>query len=249
MKKILAFMMIISIAFSLYAKKEPQVVITYEKPLNKKDNAIQQDILNSQINQEFKNFIHENFKIDKNINLSYGYQDGPMFLSKNNTIYIPYSFIKEVNKRFKNKYKKEMKDKVYDSLLHTLFHELAHLLINMYEIPVVGKEEDAADSLANIILLEFYEKGAEITKNAAELFLLESASVKVFNKFDFWDEHSLDIQRYYSTMCYIYGSDTKKNSSIKEELKYDKYRSEFCEEEYEILTENWSYLLEPFLKK
>lgn len=227
---------------------ESLISINYEKPLNKIDINIKQDILDSNVNDDLINFIVETFKVSRKINIVYGYSDGPLYSSEDNTIYIPYRFIDNVTIKFENVVKEDIDEKVFDSLLHTLFHEIAHLFIFEYEIPVLGKEEDAADGLANILLLEYYDHGSQITQNAAELFLLESKEIKSLSKIDFWDEHSLDIQRYYSTMCYIYGSNSRKNSFIKKELKYDKYRSESCIEEYNILYDNWFFILKPFMK-
>lgn len=227
---------------------ESSIFINYEEPSNKIDESIKQDILDLDVNDDLISFIDETFNISEKINIIYGYNDGPLYSSENNTIYIPYSFIDEIAIRFEEEKKDNVNEKVFDSLLHTLFHEIAHLFIFEFEIPILGKEEDAADGLANILLLEYYEHGSKITQNAAELFLLESKDIKSLSKIDFWDEHSLDIQRYYSTMCYIYGSNPTKNGFIKKELQYDINKSELCIEEYNILHDNWFLILKPFMK-
>ena len=67
-----------------------------------------------------------------------------------------------------NKIDESIKQDILDSNVN-----IAHLFIFEYEIPVLGKEEDASDELANILLLEYYDHGAQVTQNAAELFLLE----------------------------------------------------------------------------
>ncbi|HPY42528.1 MAG TPA: DUF4344 domain-containing metallopeptidase, partial [Thiolinea sp.] len=139
-------------------------------------------------------------------------------------------------------------DAMLDAVQHTLFHELAHALIAMYDLPIVGKEEDAADNLATVLLIEYLDDGAEVAISAADLFDLEGEDVKELSEADFWDEHSLDTQRYYTTMCHIYGSDPKKYKDVKVDAGFDKERAETCSDDYELVRENWFKLLKPIMK-
>ncbi len=131
--------------------------------------------------------------------------------------------------------------------MHTLFHELAHALISIYELPVIGKEEDAADGLASVLLIEFFEDGQEIAISAADLFDLESDDKEIFED-DFWNEHSLDAQRFYSTLCHVYGSEPEKYGYLVEQSAFSEERAELCIEEYEILSSSWFGLLKPYIK-
>lgn len=56
----------------------------------------------------------------------------------------------------------------------------------MYDLAIVGKEEDATDALATILLIEFFEQGQEIARSAADLFDLESSDIQTFEEADFW---------------------------------------------------------------
>ena len=77
----------------------------------------------------------------------FGGEDGPLFDSEQKTIYIPYFFLDEVKARFiQNNYSStgvSEADVTMDALMHTMFHEFAHAIIFMYELPVLGREEDA----------------------------------------------------------------------------------------------------------
>lgn len=233
------------LSLNLQAKN---INISYDKPKNKADRDIKKLIQDSKVNEDFAIFVDQTFKISKDINIVYGYNQGPQYDPSSNTIAISYDFIDEMYYRFEKKHKGDVTNKVFDSLLHTLLHEFAHAFIFVENIPVVGKEEDAADGLANIMILESFENGADITLNAAELFLLESKDRPNHTKEDYWDEHSLDIQRYYSTMCYIYGSAPEKYESLARNLGYDDYRKNFCEGDYANLYTSWMDLLTPFFK-
>ncbi|PJE80307.1 hypothetical protein CI610_00686 [invertebrate metagenome] len=60
-----------------------------------------------------------------------------------------------------------------DVLAHTLLHEFGHALINMNHIPVVVKEEDAADGFATYLLIEILPGGLNTLLTAADMFELE----------------------------------------------------------------------------
>ncbi|PIE39998.1 MAG: hypothetical protein CSA51_03045 [Gammaproteobacteria bacterium] len=136
-----------------------------------------------------------------------------------------------------------------DILMHTIFHELAHAFIAMYGIPILGKEEDAADTLATILLIEYFSDGQDIALTAADFFAIESENREGgLQDEDFGGEHSLDEQRHYSTLCYIYGSSPKEYAFLVEEGRLPKERSETCIDEYEEKVQNWSKLLEPYIK-
>lgn len=95
----------------------------------------------------------------------------------------------------------------------TLLHEMGHLLINELQLPVLGREEDAADQLGfmGLFLLagkqrdsDFYAKLLDI----ADYWRLEWQRPKRADEEIYaWDSHGLDAQRFYNTACLAYGSD------------------------------------------
>ncbi|OQX37038.1 MAG: hypothetical protein B0D91_07775 [Oceanospirillales bacterium LUC14_002_19_P2] len=113
---------------------------------------------------------------------------------------------------------------------------------------MVVKEEDAADGLATLLLIERFEHGQEIALTAADMFALESEDYETLDEPDFWDEHSLDAQRYYTTLCHIYGSDPDNYAYLMEEADIDQDRRELCIDEYDALSNSWNALLAPYLQ-
>ncbi len=134
-----------------------------------------------------------------------------------------------------------------NTMLFVYYHELAHALIDVYDIPVVGKEEDAADQFAAFLLLYLFEdeksQAATMLVDSATWFYLESSSETTLA---FWDEHSLNQQRFYNILCWVYGSDEAAFSDILSVLPQD--RAERCYFEYKDLDENWKTLLKGKIK-
>ncbi|MCL1141043.1 DUF4344 domain-containing metallopeptidase [Shewanella pneumatophori] len=176
----------------------------------------------------------------------YGAQDGPLFDPELMQIQVPYHFVSEVLNRFtKDDYQKTgvtPKQATKDALLHTLGHEYGHAYIYANEIIVLGREEDAVDTLATLLLINAFEEGAEIALSAADLFALEDEEIEELVEDDFSNEHSLDAQRYHATLCLIYGSEPAKYAALLADSLQREDRAVMCEQEYERQSDNWDRL-------
>lgn len=243
----LGFLLNIQPSFS--AQKAKSVFIA---PQNKEDTIALKEIKNAGTVQDVINFLNKDMILPRTITIIVGAEDGPLYDPETIQIEIPYSFITEMKEFFSKDYKINdeqitPKQAAQDVLLHTLFHEIGHALIDILNLPTTGKEEDAVDNLATLLLIEFYENGSDIALSAAEAFAYENETIDEFEDQDFWDEHSLDIQRYYSTLCLIYGGDPENYKDIISELGEE--RSELCIEDYDKKAESWFTLLKPHLKE
>src|ERR1700742_2743065 len=96
---------------------------------------------------------------------------------------------------------------VTGNVLFVLAHETGHALISVFELPVLGREEDAADSLATILALKMSSSFTDrVVKNAARgWFLSDQRDKKDGSPSPFYDEHGLDLQRAYTIVCLLVG--------------------------------------------
>jgi hypothetical protein len=224
---------------------------TFLEANSKSERKVKAELQNSETISASLGLINQHFKLKQSVEFVFGAEDGPLFDTELNQIWIPYFFIEDSFDYFSfaNNQGKLLRKGVTieqatdDALMHTLFHEFAHAIIYLNNIPVLGKEEDAADSFANFLLIEFFEEGAEIAINAADLFKLEGQQKGTLTEEDFQAEHSLDKQRYYAILCQVYGSDPKKYASLKNKEKFTDERAELCIDEYNIMVDNWLTLL------
>jgi hypothetical protein len=128
--------------------------------------------------------------------------------------------------------------------LFVFFHELGHGLIDIYDLPTVGREEDAVDEFSTLLLLELGEDGIKAVLKAAEWFHLQSAQTD--GNLAFWDEHSLDQQRFYGVACLMYGKDPKQFSDLVTEGILPESRAARCPSEYNKKYKSWNQLLAPY---
>lgn len=234
------------------AVADPKAQIVFEAAVSPEEKTIQKDLEKSKDIVAVEGFINDTFKLDKRLSIVFGGDNGPLYDPETNEIIIPIFFIKDIKEHFKKaKYAQtgvSVDDAVTDALIHTIFHELAHALVAMYHLPVVGKEEDAADALATILLIDSFENGQEIAISAADLFDLESEVVETLQEEDFWGEHSFDAKRYYSTICLVYGSSPEKYSYFLKEEELPQDWADRCLADFDNTSNSWYEILDPYMK-
>ena len=245
--------LLLALYFLSSTKISHNLLINYQAPNNQQDKASLKLLKNESINELVADTINDLFIIPEPLSITYNTQHGPEYDAETRRILMPYFFIQEVKQRFIDDNYSEsgvpINDAIMDVVIHTLLHELAHALIDIYDLPIVVKEEDAADSLATMLLIEFFEDGQEIAITAADLFDLESGNTQSFAEADFWDEHSLDVQRYYNTLCAVYGSAPEDYLELMKDAEFSDEKAEQCIDDYEQLYFSWMTLLKPHLKK
>jgi hypothetical protein len=139
-------------------------------------------------------------------------------------------------------------DKMFDAVRFVFLHEIGHALIDAYKLPVTGNEEDAADRLSAFVnLTELGDEGVRAVYAAAEAFQIESKQSSSSGK-DLADEHLLQEQRFYNSLCMIYGSNTQKYANIVSDGYLPKERAVRCQNEYQRTVDSWVSLLEPWRK-
>jgi putative metallopeptidase DUF4344 len=118
-----------------------------------------------------------------------------------------------------------------------ILHELGHALFDIQEIPLFGREEDGADQIAALVMLQFGKDVALTTiKGTYNVWHDWNArSLAAYQgKVDIGqeaDEHSIDIQRAYSFLCMAYGKEPAAFEELADRL-LPRLRKANCESEY-----------------
>lgn len=130
-------------------------------------------------------------------------------------------------------------------------HEMGHAFIDLMEIPITGKEEDAVDDLAALTLIEAEEDEPADSSlySVVDAFDDLSADYGDIDELPMWDEHSLTQQRLYSMLCVLYGSNAKAHGDLVGEGGLPKERAVRCASEYKQKRDSWSTLLDDYLKE
>ena len=136
---------------------------------------------------------------------------------------------------------------VVGNTLFVMAHEMGHVVIYEMNMPVLGREEDAADSFAVLIALHMRSAFSErVLIEAAKGWVLSSyRDKKAGNALAFYDEHGLDLQRAYNVVCMMVGSDPEKYKTLATETKLPEERQKSCVRDYRTAAWSWEEMLKP----
>jgi hypothetical protein len=98
-------------------------------------------------------------------------------------------------------------DAVVGGLVQAVLNGMSHAVFDILEVPVWGREEDAADKLAGFLMLQFGTENARRLLNGAAFFF--EASDRTWTGSDFADTGGTEAQRFYNYLCIAYGGDPK----------------------------------------
>jgi hypothetical protein len=138
-------------------------------------------------------------------------------------------------------------DLILDLTEFVLYHEVGHALIDMLDIPVLGKEEDAVDGFAAVLAATMDLD--DVALAAADIFDmgLELAEDEI-SEAEFWDSHSLDEQRMFTIFCLIHGSDPGEHAQLLKDVGMPTEKTDECQYNYQETLRNWSRVLQGYIR-
>lgn len=146
-------------------------------------------------------------------------------------------------------------DTVIAPFFDTVLHEFAHGLFDQLNIPILGREEDAADQVAAYIYLQLAGSEARrLVMGAAYGFFADSRSDdhaltrEEFSE-DFAEEHPMPEQRAYNLLCMAYGADEKLFADLVSKGHLPEERAESCIDDYEQVMDAAEVLIDPHVDK
>lgn len=207
---------------------------------------------NAQRLQDIEFLEHETGWLNENFRLPYNVTIEAVECGEPNAFYIPsekkvqlcYEFVDELDSLWwefneSESYEGQMYDFVYDVTYETLYHELGHAVLDVYNIPYTGLEENVADQFA-ALMLSYTEGGQDMLYNVGDYYLYSS---QTSDHSIYWGTHALDMQRFYNISCWSYGEDPVYNQDLITDGWLPEDRSVWCEEEYEQIKTAFGYLL------
>src|SRR6516162_10866569 len=139
--------------------------------------------------------------------------------------------------RLKNLSEQQRIDRVEFVVGNTLFvllHEMGHVLFTEMKLPVLGREEDAADTFAALTMLKIGTSFSEheLAQAAKGWFLNDLRDQQTGEKPLYYDEHNLNQQLAYQILCLMVGSDTDKFKTLVDEMKLPESRQKTCKRDF-----------------
>ena len=136
---------------------------------------------------------------------------------------------------------------VIGNTLFTVLHEFGHALIDMLNLPVIGREEDAVDGFAAVTMIPDHpnEMRDALIVAVADGWRAQSDLALDDGVRPYWSEHALDEQRHFAIVCLMVGSDQNGFYDFALEAGLPEERVKTCAQDFERMKSGWKRLLAP----
>lgn len=251
------------------------------RPLSAERMALRERMMKRNVLQEFAEFLSP-LRLPHTLRLfasdcSGGEWDSPYYHYQFHVINMCYSFVNASEKAADLLLKFQDEKKLWtavsrEQLIAGLFaavllHEAGHAVFDLMQVPVFGREEDAADQIAAFIALQFNKETARtIIKGFAYYWALNSNPSTTFPDKTapdyptdpeqqcmkdpfcaYSDEHGTGSQRMFNTLCIAYGGDPDNFKDFVDANWLPAQRAQNCKNEYEQLRFAFAKTVLPFI--
>jgi hypothetical protein len=238
------------------AKRAPArpVPISYVAPTNPAHQAVYESLKTSRVLERARDFFRI-IPMAKPFGLKLAGCDGEInawYEPEDRTITVCYEYIVEQQRiapKTATPAGVTADDVLVGTTLEVFLHEAGHALFDIFKIPVLGREEDAADQLAAYTLLQLGDDIARRTIGGLAFMFATEAKTGPSDMTAFANEHGLPAQRFYNLLCIAYGAKPKLFADVVEKGHLPKDRAEQCATEYAQVSYAVSTLLGPHMDK
>jgi hypothetical protein len=225
-----------------------QVFIAYETPKNPEHQKVYERIKEFRALEMLKQLLGP-FRLPVDLEISTAGCDGAANAffdrkGKRRTIRMCYEFLQNIMQEVPSETTAEgitPQEALVGPLFLVLLHETGHAMFDIFQVPVLGSQEDAADQFATYVLLQFGGQRAQrLLRGAAYSFKRIVADIKdkpnvTLPLEAFSSDHSRPEQRFFNMACVAYGYDDKLFAGAVDKEYLPEKRAKKCKAEYDDL--------------
>ena len=212
------------------------IEISYVKPQNPAHQKIYEFVKENRVLERLRDYL-SHIRLPKTLLLKTEGCNGASnawYDDSDNSVTVCYEYLEELRSNAPDKTTlggATPQDAIYGPIIEVFLHEVSHALFDQLKVPILGREEDAADLLAAYAMLKLDKDIALRTvTGVAYMYGREARSENL--KFErFAEVHGLSAQRLYNLLCIAYGSDSKLFLDVVEKGWLPKSRAEGCADE------------------
>ena len=237
-----------------FAAKQHRVDIAYVAPKNPEHRAIYETLKKRRVLEQFKEILSP-YSLPHKLTLKLQGCDGTenaWYDDEDYSVTVCYEYLARIARdapRETTAAGVTPEDALVGPTAEVFLHEFAHALFDLLRIPVLGREEDAADMVAAYTLLQLGPKFARSAIGGVAYMYHMQANDKPLTAAVAAEEHPLMQQRFFNLLCLAYGADPKTFGDIVENGYLPKARAENCEIEYAQTDYAMRTLLQPHMNK
>jgi hypothetical protein len=233
------------------AVKTNQITVDYVAPKNPAHQHVY-ELLKERHSLENLQKLLSPFRLQWPLNISLTGCDGEAdAMYSDDEITICYEYIEELRQYMPEETTPagvEPIDALVGPFVDTVLHEFADALFDYADIPVLGREEDAADQVSALIYLQLgKDEARRMIMGTVYAYLLEVQDTDPPDLEEYADEHSTSEQRAFNLVCIAYGADPKLFKDLPRLVGMPQFRVDICEEEYELISFAYDSLIGPHI--
>ena len=138
-------------------------------------------------------------------------------------------------------------DAIVGPTIEVFFHEIGHAIFDLLKVPILGREEDAADQIASYGMLRLDQDIARQTVAGVAYMYGHEMKSDTPGIEQFADAHGVSAQRFYNLLCMAYGKDSKMFADLVEKKYLPESRAEGCADEYKQVDFAFRKLIYPYI--
>ncbi len=213
--------------------------VVYDRPVHPASLAIYHEVRKRRVLEGLRE-IAAGMRLPRSLTLRFSACRGgadAWYEPRNRTVTVCYEYVRDVEDRVPGdnvRAGRVRHDVVFGLVAQAFLHETGHALYDLLDVPVLGREEDAADQFAALVLLELPPAQARpVVDGIARLFLSLAADEPMETAL-LADDHSLALQRLFSLLCLAYGADRRTFGYLVASGALPRPRADRCGAEYDL---------------
>ena len=228
-------------------QQEIDFQLTVEKPKNAEFDEIYELLQTENVLQDFIYAMNERIEFPGEVTIKVVEcgEDNAFYNPEDASISICYEFLQHAI-AMQDEENIPKREKLLHAAGFTFLHEMGHAIVDKLKIPITGKEENAVDELAMVILMSDTSDATYYAAIEGAMQFYRDALEEDLRKYPYYDTHAPSIERYYDMLSIIVGANpesAKEYVGKKDKFKLHPDRAETAEADYEQKLANWKKLL------
>ena len=139
-------------------------------------------------------------------------------------------------------------DAIVGPLADVFFHEFGHALIDLHQIPVLGREEYAADTISAMLMLSLGKaETRRLILGAAYWYTDDLETAVTLKPTDLSSVHGTPHQRFFNLLCLAYGANRETFGDLVKMGYLPEERAEECKSEFQQAKHAFNFLIRPLM--
>jgi hypothetical protein len=227
--------------------KNPNVTITYDPPTNPLYQDVYNDLKGRHVLEELQHFLAF-LQLPKELSVKL------TECGESNSWYDPHAegvllcyeivdWIKRVAPSQPQVGNLTREDAIVGPFVQVVLHELGHAMFDFLQVPIAGREEDAADQFSAYLMLLAGKDMAHRTLPGAGYFW--AATNTSYSRTEYSDVHGEPLQRSYNLLCMAYGAYPDEFQYLVDAELLPKARAALCGHDYAMVARAFDKTIGP----